>query len=101
MRAAQRDGRPGYEAWLLKFLRPRLIRLICIRTPDVLDVDRDPDSADLDVLRAPRLENRLPSVWLVQAGRRATLRRLPLACSRNPLARPRGRVKLNPASALD
>ena len=47
-----RDGRPGYESWLLKFLRPRLIRLICIRTPDVLDVDRDPDSADLDVLRA-------------------------------------------------
>jgi hypothetical protein len=60
-----RDGRPGYEAWLLKFLRPRLIRLVCIRTPDVLDVDRDPDSADLDVLRAPRLENRLLSVWPV------------------------------------
>ena len=100
-REPPRDGRPGCEAWLPVFLRPRLVRLICIRTPDVPDVDRDPDSADLDVLRAPRLENRLPSAWPVRAGRRATLRRLPLACSRNPLARPRGRVKLNPAPALD
>jgi hypothetical protein len=64
MRVAQRWP-SWYESWLLKFLRPRLIRLIYIRTPDVLDVDRDPDSADLNVLRAPRLENRLPSVWPV------------------------------------
>jgi hypothetical protein len=69
-----RCGEVVISLWLLKFLRPRLIRLICIRIPDVLDVDRDPDSADLDVLRAPRLENRLPSAWPVRVGRRATLR---------------------------
>jgi energy-coupling factor transporter ATP-binding protein EcfA2 len=49
-------------------VRRHPVCLFCIRTPGVLDVGPDPDSAGLQVQGAPRLENRLPSVWPVQAG---------------------------------
>jgi hypothetical protein len=39
--------------------------------PIVLDVDEDPNGADLNVLRAPRSGNRSPSVWLAWAERLA------------------------------
>jgi hypothetical protein len=64
--------------------------------PDVLDVDQGPDSADLGVLRA-WIGEWLASVWPVQVGSRATLRRLPLACHGSPLARSQGRAKPYPA----
>jgi hypothetical protein len=64
--------------------------------PDVLDVDQDPDGADLGVLRAS-IGGSLASVWPVQAGSRPAVRRPPLACPGSPLTRPRGRAKPYPA----
>jgi hypothetical protein len=58
--------------------------------PKVLDIDQDPDGADLDVLRAPRLGESL-AFGLVRPGRApAALVQLPLARPRDPLARLRG-----------